>query len=265
MKKLLMVILMASIVSPAFAFADNNKSENDGEKEIRSTSAMVQVGQMDENDNEEDMDDEDMDDYKGFTTSTSTSTTTVDMVAPIITLATASALTSTSATISWTTNELANGNIYVSTVSPVVLATATTLGTTTLSMTHSFNLASLTPSTTYYYVVKSADASNNVSTSAQMSFVTPATVLSIANLAASNIASTTATVSWTTNIPAVSSLYYGTSTPPTSTVSTTTLKTSHSFSLIGLFANTTYNFIAQAIDVANNIVLSLTTSFTTTQ
>ncbi len=193
-------------------------------------------------------------------------TTTPDILAPIITLATATGVTPTSATISWTTNELTNGNIYVSTVSPVVLATATTLGTTTLSTLHSFNLAGLTANTTYYYVVKSADASNNVATSSQMSFVTPATpdvtVPVISTVVPFTVASTTATVAWTTNESSIGKLWYGTTTPST-LFATTTSGLTHSFSLTGLTASTTYQLLFEAKDLANNIATSSASLVTT--
>lgn len=195
-----------------------------------------------------------------------TATTTPDVLAPVITLATATGLTPTGATISWTTNELANGNIYVSATSPVNMSTATTLGTTTLSTLHSFNLSGLTANTTYYYVVKSADASNNVSTSTQMSFVTPAVADTIAPVISTvvpfTVASTTANVSWTTNESATGKLWYGTSTPST-LFATTTSGTTHAFSLTGLTASTTYQLLFEAKDLANNAATSSASLVTT--
>lgn len=196
-----------------------------------------------------------------------TATTTPDILAPVITLATATGVTSTSATISWTTNELASGNIYVSATSPVNLSTATTLGTTTLSTLHSFSLSGLTASTTYYYVVKSADSVGNTATSSQMSFVTPAiadtTAPVISGIAGSAIASTTATVSWNTNELATGKLWYGTSTPLTLYMQNTTPSLAHSFNLIGLTASTTYSLLIESTDNASNTATSTTSLVTT--
>lgn len=360
MKKILMVILMMVIVSPTFAYADNDKSSRKGDNDSRKSAQAIQKNEKKEIKKEikeikkevkeikkefkneikshkrnNDDDDEDEDDKRKhyyatttpviIATSTATTspyvniskkinyylcktdtgwnvvslegvknknsaralgkycmklphgfmkkfngttaTTTPDVLAPVITLATATGVTSTGATISWTTNELANGNIYVSATSPVNLSTATTLGTTTLSTLHSFNLTGLTASTTYYYVVKSADASNNVATSSQMSFVTPSiadtTAPVISGIAGSAIASTTATVSWNTNELATGKLWYGTSTPLTLYMQNTTPSIAHSFNLIGLTASTTYNLLIESTDNASNTATSTTSLVTT--
>ncbi len=100
-------------------------------------------------------------------------TTTQDTVAPVISGVSVSAIATTSATISWNTNtEPSTGKVYYSTVSPVNLATALTMGTTTLSTAHSFGLTGLSASTTYYYVLESKDAANNTATTSTASFAT---------------------------------------------------------------------------------------------
>lgn len=311
---------MASIVSPTFAFADNDKSEHNRENNSRKASQMAQKTEkkeiMKEKKEEKREHKEERKEVKKVkakkinyffcVTATgwkvvpvealkdnnsanylgedcvklpsniakrlqkimggTTATTTPDIIAPVITLTTATGVTPISATISWTTNELANGHIYVSTTTPTNLATATTLGTTTLSTLHSFNLAGLTASTTYYYVVKSADSVGNTATSSQMSFVTPATpdVTSpvISTVVPFTVASTTATVSWTTNESATGKLWYGTSTPSTFFASTTTGMT-HLFNLIGLTASTTYQLLFEAKDLASNTATSSASLVTT--
>ncbi|KKT32093.1 MAG: PKD domain containing protein [Candidatus Nomurabacteria bacterium GW2011_GWD1_44_10] len=190
-----------------------------------------------------------------------------DTVAPVISAVSASGVTSSLATVSWTTNEVANGNVYVSTSTPVNLATATTLGTTTLSLAHSFSLSSLTASTTYYYVVKSADSAGNTATSSEQSFTTPAvtdtTAPVISSIITSPVASTTATVSWNTNELATGKLWYGTSTPLTLYMQNTTPSLAHLFNLIGLTASATYNLLLESVDGASNTATS-TASLTTT-
>lgn len=95
-----------------------------------------------------------------------------DTVAPIISAVTSGAVATTTATVTWTTNENATGKVYFGTVNPLVLASATANSTTTLSTAHSFVLIGLSASTTYYYVVESKDAANNTTTSGQGSFTT---------------------------------------------------------------------------------------------
>src|SRR3989344_676980 len=99
-------------------------------------------------------------------------TSTPDVTAPSITIVTAVNVSSSSATITWMTNELATSKVYASTTSPVATSTAQSVSNVALVTSHSLNLTGLTASSTYYYFVESADASNNVSNSNQQSFLT---------------------------------------------------------------------------------------------
>lgn len=353
-KKLLMVILMVSIVTPSFAFADNEKSERKGEnrnnsqksvqmaqkiekkeiknevksfkkeaKEIKKEVKKIEIKEIKSVKKDDDHDDDDNKKYRLATTTatttspvqtakkvnyflcktdtgwnvvplvgekkknsnnalgkycmklpygfakkfnTPTATTTPDVVAPVISGITVSGVTTTSAIVAWTTNELANGNIYISTSTPMNLASSTTLGSVTFSTAHSFSITGLTANTTYYYVVKSADSAGNVATGAQQSFVTPAvadtTAPVISSTVSSTVASTTATVAWTTNENATGKMWYGTSTPST-LFGTTTSGMTHSFSLTGLTASTTYQLLFEAKDIANNTATSTASLVTT--
>lgn len=104
-----------------------------------------------------------------------TGTTTppvVDTTAPVISGAAVSNIATTSATVSWTTNENATGKVYYSTVSPVNLGTALTMSSGSLTTGHSFGLTILSASTTYFYVLESKDAANNTATTPAQSFTT---------------------------------------------------------------------------------------------
>lgn len=68
---------------------------------------------------------------------------------------------------------------------------------------------------------------------------TPAPVIS--SIAVTNITSSSATIGWTTDIPANSRIEYGISTP-SSVISSGTFSTSHTISLSGLAASTTYTY-----------------------
>ena len=77
------------------------------------------------------------------------------------------------ATVTWTTNELTQGQLYVDTVSiradeatgpgqrPYVSGTLTV--DSTLSTSHSITLTGLQPNTTYYYLVRAIDSDGNIS------------------------------------------------------------------------------------------------------
>ncbi|MBX4210490.1 peptidoglycan-binding protein [Candidatus Parcubacteria bacterium] len=106
------------------------------------------------------------DDGHGTTTPPTTDTT-----APIISGLTSSAVGSTTATVSWSTNESASGTLYYGTTTPVNALTAThTTHSTGLNQT--FNLSALSASTTYYFIGIATDLLGNTATSTQSSFTT---------------------------------------------------------------------------------------------
>jgi peptidoglycan hydrolase-like protein with peptidoglycan-binding domain len=97
---------------------------------------------------------------------------TPDTTAPVISSVSVSGLASTSASIMWTTNELSTSKVYFGTVNPLNLTTAANVSSSTLATAHSLMLSGLATSTTYFYVVQSADASSNTATTTQSSFTT---------------------------------------------------------------------------------------------
>jgi len=104
----------------------------------------------------------------------SNSTTNVDFIlasapsAPVISNIKVGSITNTSATITYTTNELAN--------SSVSYGTTTSLGLTESSIffviSHSINLSNLSRNTLYYFNVTSCDSTNDCSTEGPFSFTT---------------------------------------------------------------------------------------------
>lgn len=91
-----------------------------------------------------------------------------DTNAPVISNIQATSLTSSSATITWTTNEASNSvvnygltNAYGSNASNVTLVTS-----------HSINLTGLIPNTSYHYRVASTDTSTNTAFSNDLTFTT---------------------------------------------------------------------------------------------
>lgn len=103
---------------------------------------------------------------------TFTTLTTPDTTAPVISGISVSPIASTTATVLWATNEAATSKVYYSTTFPVDFGSALSVGTTTLTTSHSVVLMGLTASTTYSYVVESKDASNNTASSTSLSFLT---------------------------------------------------------------------------------------------
>ena len=90
------------------------------------------------------------------------------------------------------------------------------------------------------------------------------TALTISNVAASGISSSAATITWSTNVSATSQVEYGTtSTYGTSTAVNTSAVTSHSLSLAGLAASTTYHFRVKSSDGSGANAVSDDYTFTT--
>lgn len=95
----------------------------------------------------------------------------LDTTAPIISSIAATAATTT-ATVSWNTNETSNGSVWYTTTTPLSFSSAPIATNSSFTLAHSFTLSGLTASTTYYFVVKSADIASNTATSTEHSFTT---------------------------------------------------------------------------------------------
>ncbi|NKE72133.1 fibronectin type III domain-containing protein [Candidatus Manganitrophus noduliformans] len=195
-----------------------------------------------------------------FTTSAAPDTT-----APAISGIGASNITTTAATISWTTNESSDTQIQYGTTTSY--GSSTTLNTT-LTTNHSQQVTGLLPATLYHYRVRSRDGAGNLATSGDRTFTTAAppdtTAPTLSNIAASNIASTSAVITWSTNETATSQVEYGTTTSyGSSSALGATPVTSHSRTLSGLSPATTYNYRVISQDGAGNISVSGNRTFTT--
>ncbi|MFN8353059.1 MAG: LamG-like jellyroll fold domain-containing protein [Spirosomataceae bacterium] len=172
----------------------------------------------------------------------------------------ASAITTSSFTLSWTAS---TDNVGVSGYD--IYQGATLIGSTTTATT--FNLTGLTCGTSYSITIRAKDAAGNSSASSTALSVTtvacPDTQAPTApmGLAASAITTSSFTLSWTASTDNVGvsgyDVYRG-----TTLVGSTTATT---FSLTGLSANTSYAITVKAKDAAGNVsaassVLNVTTS-----
>jgi hypothetical protein len=94
-----------------------------------------------------------------------------DTVAPVISVVAAASLTISSASITWTTNEISDSQVdYGSTTA---YGSASVLSTT-LVAAHVVNVTGLSSGTTYHVRVRSKDAAGNLSMSGDTTFATPA-------------------------------------------------------------------------------------------
>jgi phosphodiesterase/alkaline phosphatase D-like protein len=194
---------------------------------------------------------------------TFTTTAADDKKAPVISEVTATGITATSATIIWTTDEPAT--------SQVDYGTRRTYGSTTpedatLVTEHRVTLTGLVPKTTYYYRVKSADASGNPAQSERDTFRTLDSAAPVISKVSATPSSTGngATITWTTDEAATSQVEYGlTAGYGLTTGQNLALVTSHVVGLTGLIPRTTYHYRVKSQDDIGNPAVSGDYTFTT--
>jgi phosphodiesterase/alkaline phosphatase D-like protein len=159
--------------------------------------------------------------------------------APVITNVSTTDVTGTSVVVTWTTDLPSNSKIEYGTTPS--LGSQTTLDPA-LVTSHSHVISGLTPGTTYFFLIRSTTAQNALTKLGGFTFTTLAAPV-ISGVNASAVTGATATISWTTNVPADSRVEYG---PTTAYGSTTALDpalvTGHSQGLAGLLPLTTYHY-----------------------
>ncbi len=132
--------------------------------------------------------------------------------------------------------------------------------------TYSLNPTTLSTGSHSLYAI-AYDSSGNTTTSGTISFTVPntdTTPPTISAVTSGSIAQTSATITWTTNEAADSQVAYGTSSSyGSATTLNTAMQTSHSVSLSGLTAGTTYHFKVTSKDASGNSASSADTTFTT--
>ncbi|MBI2669678.1 MAG: fibronectin type III domain-containing protein [Candidatus Yanofskybacteria bacterium] len=188
-----------------------------------------------------------------------------DTTAPVISNILANSLTTSGATVTWTTNEASDTQVEYGTTTSY--GSSTTLNTS-LVTSHLQLLSGLSAGTLYHYRVKSKDAAGNLAVSGDLTFTTLSppdiTAPVISNIQTSNITANAVTINWTTNEVSDTQVEYGLTTAYGSqTVLNTTMLTAHSVSLTSLSAGTTYNFRVKSRDAAGNSASGSNQSFTT--
>lgn len=174
-------------------------------------------------------------------------------------------LLTTAATISWNTNEPADTQIQYGTT---ISYGSTTTRNTTLATPHSQQITGLAPSTTYHFRVLSRDAAGNLATSGDNSFTTAAlpdtTAPVVSGIIASNLTSTSAVITWSTNEVASTQVEYGPTTAyGSSSPLDAALVLNHSRTLSALSSSTTYHYRVVSRDAAGNLTNSGDRTFTT--
>ncbi|HWR17320.1 MAG TPA: fibronectin type III domain-containing protein [Terriglobales bacterium] len=165
--------------------------------------------------------------------------TTVSSGALAIYSVSVNAVTSTSVAIAWSTTTPANSLVEYGTTA--AYGSSTVLDPA-LVTNHLQTLSNLAPNTTYHFRITSVDSSSAVAQSPDLTFTTMQPTLSITNANVPTIGFDSATISWTTNIPATSQVEYGTTTAyGTNLPADPTLVTQHSVIITGLQSGVTYH------------------------
>ncbi len=186
---------------------------------------------------------------------------TGDCTAPVISGILVSAITGTSATINWTTDEPATSGVEYG-VTPMTTPGSTTDGT--LVKSHSVILTGLTEGASYSFLVKSSDAVGNHSASSVATFSTlDVTAPVISSIVIDTITKTSVHISWTTNENSTSVVEFGTSEAYGSVKSDATLLTSHSVTVTGLTSATLYHVRVKSEDASTNLATSSDQTFST--
>ena len=187
--------------------------------------------------------------------------TPVDTTAPTISNIVVSDVTTTSATISWTTSEAATRLLNYGLTTSFELGTASDSGYYT---SHSITLSSLTEGAMYYFQIRGADSDGNAAISSTQSFTTlDGTDPVISDIEVVGITTTSARVTWDTNEDADSTVSYGLTSSYTNTETDEELATSHSILLTDLTSGTTYHFQVLSTDASSNQAFSDDETFTT--
>jgi peptidoglycan hydrolase-like protein with peptidoglycan-binding domain len=188
-----------------------------------------------------------------------------DTTAPIISgIATAGILPS-SATIVWTTDELAVSHVHYGLTQSADISVD--IDASAL-LVHTATILGLSPSTTYYYCINATDLSGNTSNSCGHTFTT-ATALDvtpplISLVTAAPVATSTATIMWTTSETSDAQVEYGTTASYGSTSNLNPiLALTHSADLENLSPETTYHYRVLSHDAAGNVAHSADETFTT--
>ncbi len=188
-----------------------------------------------------------------------------DTTPPVISSVTASSVTETGATISWTTNEASTSRVEYGTTT--AYGNTTTLNTS-MQTSHVQVLGGLTAGTAYHFRVLSMDEEGNLAVSGDYTFRTSiqgdTTPPEIGSVRASGITINGALISWTTNEASTSQVQYGTTTDyGNTTVLNTSMQTSHTQTLGELSMDTLYHYRVLSSDAAGNQAVSDDFTFTT--
>lgn len=166
-------------------------------------------------------------------------------------------ITNTSAFVSWTTSKLSTTVLEYGSTDEYGF----TINDPTQNTEHKFQLYDLIAGD-YHLRVKATDVDGNITISDDYTFEVPA-LPAVSDVLVADIGETTAKISWTTNVSTNSNVDIE-SEEQSGSQGNGDFTTTHSITLVGLTAKTTYSFKTRSIDIFGNVTLSDKYNFTTT-
>jgi phosphodiesterase/alkaline phosphatase D-like protein len=170
----------------------------------------------------------------------------------------------TSATVQWVTNEPADGQVDYGLTPSYGSSTPVAPALTT---SHSLVVSGLTPSTTYYYRIRSRDSGGNLATSPGGTFTTdpPDSVAPLlSSIQVTLVTNTSARVTWISDENADTQVEYGATTAyGTLSPLDSTPTMGHAVVLSGLTSGTTYHYRVRSRDTTGNLAVSADKTFST--
>lgn len=189
---------------------------------------------------------------------------TPDVTAPVISNVSSTPL-GTSVTITWDTDEASSSIIDYGTTDSY--GTTTSEADTSPRVTsHSVNITGLTSETLYHFRVNSNDASSNLATGSDNTFTTTDITAPVISNVSTNESETSVIITWDTNEASSSFVDYGTTNSygtTTAEIDTSPRVISHSVTITGLSAETTYHFRLNSTDASSNTGQTADDTFTT--
>jgi PKD repeat protein len=185
-----------------------------------------------------------------------------DTTSPQISNIFVSSLTSSSALISWVTDELSSSSVEYG---PSSSYGSTASGSSPVT-SHSVTLSDLLPDALYHFRVLSQDTAGNVASSEDSTFRTLPIDVSppqISDVHARYVTATTARITWRTDEASTSYVDFGISSSYGSTQGNGTLTTIHSVEIGPLTLNTLYHYQVRSADVGSYESVGDDRTFTT--
>jgi purple acid phosphatase-like protein len=185
-----------------------------------------------------------------------------DSIPPVISAVSVVNITSSSAVVSFSTNEEAYVQVEYGKTN--LLGSLTGL-TTVSSKNHAVTLTNLEGGTTYTYRMIAKDLTGNQILSEILTFRTkdgsdkpddPNAPIKFLQITLSNVSSTSVTINWTTDKTTTGLIEYGPGSSLTLTEFAATASTNHAIKLNSLTTSTLYRYKLTAIDSSNNRVTS---------